>query len=103
VEGRPDALSPAQAITASWILREATTNTLRHAAARTVRVRISPGRLVVEDDGVGLGDGSWADDTATSPGEGNGIRGMRERAAAAGAKLAVGRAAGGGTRVELTW
>lgn len=34
VEGEPSALSPVQAITASWILREATTNTLRHARAR---------------------------------------------------------------------
>ncbi|KAA0959695.1 sensor histidine kinase [Microbacterium sp. ANT_H45B] len=101
VEGEPDALSPVQALTASWILREATTNTLRHSRARTVRVQLSPGRMVLEDDGVGIGAraGGGAD-------EGNGVRGMRDRAAAAGAALAVGAAdaAGGtGTRVELTW
>lgn len=81
-----------QAITASWILREATTNTLRHSRARTVRVRLLPGRLVVEDDGVGVGLV-----------EGNGIRGMRERAAAAGASFVLGPVGDAGTRVEVTW
>jgi len=101
VEGEPSALSPVQAITASWILREATTNTLRHSRARTVRVQLSPGRMVVEDDGVGVGASQ-----GSGPDGGNGIRGMRERAAAAGAALALGAAdAAGraGTRVEVTW
>ena len=95
VTGEPSVLSPVQAITASWILREATTNTLRHSQARTVRVQLAPGRLVFEDDGVGA-------DAA----EGNGIRGMRERAAAAGAGFVWGASddpASVGTRVELTW
>ncbi|WP_337004634.1 sensor histidine kinase [Microbacterium sp. LB12] len=94
VTGEPGALSPVQAITASWILREATTNTLRHSRARTVRVQLAPGRLVFEDDGVGAGAA-----------EGNGIRGMRERAAAAGAGFVVGASddPAGGTRVEVTW
>jgi two-component system sensor histidine kinase DesK len=92
LEGDPRSLSPVQALTASWILREATTNTLRHAGARTVRVRVAPGLLVVEDDGVGV-----------PAAEGNGIRGMRERAAAAGAGFALGRIGASGTRVEVTW
>lgn len=95
VEGESSALSPVQAITASWILREATTNVLRHSRAHAVRVRIAPGRFTVDDDGAGLGTV-----------EGNGIRGMRERAAAAGASFTIGPAdaAGGtGTRVEVTW
>lgn len=98
VVGESSALSPVQAITASWILREATTNVLRHSGAGTVRVLIGPGRLVVEDDGAGAGVR-----------EGNGIRGMRERAAAAGATFAfgagvdVGAPGVVGTRVEVTW
>lgn len=95
VEGEPSALSPVQAITASWILRETTTNTLRHSQARTVRVLLAPGRLVIEDDGVGAGVA-----------DGNGIRGMRERAAGAGAAFVLGAtddASGRGTRVEVTW
>lgn len=92
--GSPGALSPVQALTASWILREATTNVIRHSRASVMSVLIEPGRLVVEDDGVGPGEN-----------EGNGVRGMRERAAAAGASLqrAGGDADGRGTRVELTW
>ena len=93
VDGEPGALSPVQAITASWILREATTNTLRHSRAEVVRVLLAPGRMVVEDDGVGI-----------RAAEGNGIRGMRERAAVAGAAIVLGSSAGdGGTRVEVTW
>ncbi|WP_309127796.1 sensor histidine kinase [Microbacterium sp.] len=92
VQGEEAALSPAQSLTASWILREATTNVLRHAEASTVTVRIAPGGFAVIDDGRGL-IGS----------EGNGVRGMRERANAGGAELAVVAAEGGGTRVEVTW
>ncbi|WP_309102177.1 histidine kinase [Microbacterium sp.] len=92
VEGAANALSPVQSLTASWILREATTNALRHSQARSVRVVIAPGSLIVEDDGIG------ADDRT-----GNGIRGMRERAAAAGAALTLSSVADRGTRVEVSW
>ena len=80
-----------------WILREATTNLLRHSAARRARVTVAPGWLVVEDDGCGL------DGDQTGAAEGNGIRGMRERAAAAGGAFRIGPAAGAGTRVEVRW
>lgn len=92
VNGDPAALSPAQGLTASWILREATTNILRHAHATVVTVSIAPGSLAVQDDGRG-----------SAGREGNGVRGMRERAAAAGAHLGVTSPASGGTRVEVTW
>lgn len=98
VVGDPNMLSPAQAITATWILREATTNVLRHSQAHRVRISLEPGIVCIEDDGVGV------------QGEpGNGMLGMRERATAAGATLRV-EARGGlrgttqaGTRVSLTW
>ncbi len=92
VEGDAGALSPAQSLTASWILREATTNVLRHAGASTVTVRIAPGSLAVIDDGGGY-----------TGGEGNGVRGMRERATTGGAAFAVRAGEGGGTHVEVTW
>jgi two-component system sensor histidine kinase DesK len=92
VEGAPQSLSAAQALTAAWILREATTNTLRHADATAVIVRIAPGLLTVSDDGPGPGGR-----------EGNGVRGMRERAAAAGAVFSFGPGATGGTLLEVTW
>ncbi|MFT4234801.1 MAG: sensor histidine kinase [Microbacterium sp.] len=92
VEGSAEALSPAQSITASWIVREATTNILRHADARTVRIALGAGTVLVEDDGRGI-DGD----------AGNGLRGMAERAAISGARLAVEPSPSGGTRVEVTW
>lgn len=92
VVGDAAALSPAQSLTASWILREATTNVLRHAGAGTVTVRIAPGTFSVADDGRGF-----------TGAEGNGVRGMRERATTGGATLAVSAGEGGGTSVEVTW
>jgi two-component system sensor histidine kinase DesK len=92
VDGDAAALSPAQSLTASWILREATTNVLRHAGATAVRVRIAPGRFEVIDDGRGFAGG-----------EGNGVRGMRERATTGGATLAVRAGETGGTHVAVTW
>ena len=92
VDGDPGSLSPAQALTATWILREATTNVLRHAEASRVQVRVAAGHLSIADDGRGRGDR-----------EGNGIRGMRERAAAAGALFRLEDEPAGGTVVEVTW
>lgn len=92
VHGATSSLSAAQSITASWILREATTNILRHAEAGSVTVRFAPGTMTVEDDGRGI------DDEA-----GNGLRGMAERASASGASLGVGSVTPHGTRVEVVW
>lgn len=93
VDGEPAALSPVQSLTASWVLREAITNVLRHAHATMVAVTIAAGRLVVVDDGRG----------PAGTGEGNGVRGMRERAAASGATLEFGAGTEAGTRVEIRW
>ena len=102
VTGSPLTLSPAQSIPAAWILREATTNILRHAEAAQVTITIEPGELTVEDDGVGVAvPGSELPD-------GNGVRGMRERASAAGATFTVTPAMAGqnhrrGTKVRVIW
>ena len=78
------------------VAQEGLTNTARHAGARRAELalRRAPGgvELLVRDDGRGTG---------AAP-EGAGIRGMRERALLVGARLTVGRAAGGGTEVRLT-
>lgn len=92
VDGEPSVLSPAQALTASWVLREAVTNVLRHARASAAVVTLAPGVLVVEDDGVGPGAAV-----------GNGIIGMRERATSAGALFEIGPGPAAGTRLELRW
>ena len=96
VDGTVDSLSPAQSLTASWILREATTNILRHAQASRARVAFGAGTLTIEDDGIGFERG------AAEP-QSNGMRGMAERASAAGATLTVSRLATNGTQVMLRW
>ncbi len=76
------------------IVQEGLTNVVRHAgeAAATVRVGRDPRRLWVE----------VTDDGPTEPelSEGNGIRGMRERARAVGGTLSVATRPGGGVRVR---
>ncbi|UNK69982.1 histidine kinase [Microbacterium sp. H1-D42] len=96
VAGESSSLSPAQSLTASWVLREAITNVLRHAKATSVSVTIEPGRLIVVDDGCGPSQ-------AAEDADGSGLRGMRERAAAAGAAFEFGPGPDRGTRVEIRW
>ena len=79
------------------IIQESLTNVVRHAAMShaTVRVTAEEGRLTVEvrDDGPAM----------SLPAEGNGIRGMRERAKAVGGtlRLLVGEPNGLVVRADL--
>lgn len=77
------------------IVQEALTNSVRHAgeATATVLVRYGADQIIVEvcDDGRGAGAG-----------EGNGIRGMRERAATLGGTLAATSRPGGGFLVRAS-
>lgn len=104
----------------AWVLREAATNIVRHSGADRVRVEISPARLVVADDGVGM-SGRCADSVAgaglgggnggkaTDAGEarsGTGLVSMSARVERAGGELSIGAdrpdEARPGTRVEVT-
>jgi two-component system, NarL family, sensor histidine kinase DesK len=71
----------------SLAVREAVTNVLRHAQARSCRMRLEQQngscRLEIQDDGRG-----------SSNGEGNGLRGMRERVEMLGGTLHRGTEAG---------
>jgi signal transduction histidine kinase len=82
------------------VVQEAVTNVVRHSGASRAEVSIEyrPGRLVVtvDDDGTGVGD-------AGALAEGNGIRGMRERAAALGAELRLAPSPLGGLRVVASF
>lgn len=73
-----------------WVVREATTNVLRHSHARAVRVSLAEDgvtvRLTVSDDGRGP-------DGTTAPG--SGLTGLRERVGALGGRLVGGPAPGG--------
>ena len=77
-----------------WVVREGTTNMLRHSRADACEFRLTrvDGMvcLDVRDDGVGPADGAVA---------GNGLAGLAERLEGAGGTLASGRAAGRGFRL----
>ena len=77
----------------SLAVREAVTNVVRHAGARSCRMRLEQQngscRLEIHDDGCG-----------SSNGEGNGLRGMRERVEMLGGTL--NRNTEAGTRIIIT-
>lgn len=90
-----DDLSPAVQSTLAWVVREATTNVLRHSDAGrcALRLRSAEGRavLTVENDGVRVGSGGGS---GSGNGSGSGLAGLRERLAALGARW---RTSTGGT------
>ncbi|MQY02143.1 sensor histidine kinase [Actinomadura macrotermitis] len=97
-EGLADAdVPPGVALSAYRIVQESLTNALRHARASTavVTVRARDGLLTVEvrDDGTGGG-------RSAAPGAGQGLAGMRERAALLGGTLEAGPGPAGGFRVR---
>ena len=75
----PSAVDPRHRTVLAWVLREATTNVVRHSDADACWVELESNRLTVRDDGRGLGERP----------EGNGIRGLRERVEAAGGQLSI--------------
>lgn len=98
-DGDRIALPPGTDLAAFRIVQEALTNVVRHSGSRTARVRIgyAPGRLDLRIDDEGPATGSDAG------GSGNGLVGMRERAAALGGTIEAGpRPDGGfGVRADL--
>jgi signal transduction histidine kinase len=126
VTGRPRDLPAVTDLSAFRIIQEALTNTLRHAGPATAAVAVDYGadalRVEVTDTGRGLTDSAaeaayatfvigaglpiqapitfGQDPAATSAGTaGHGLRGLRERAAAAGGTIDVGPRPAGGFRV----
>ena len=92
VEGEPGPLPPAVDHAAYRILQESLTNVLRHAVSGTeadVSLRYEPDSVTITVANDGCVPGG-------SPGTGNGLRGMRERAAAAGGELEAGPRPDGG-------
>jgi PAS domain S-box-containing protein len=99
-DGVPDGALGALGTEVLRILGEALTNARRHSGARNVRVEVSGSeRLLVaqvSDDGRGA-DPAGADPAV----RGNGIQGMRERAASLEAHLQISGAPGAGTTVRI--
>lgn len=76
----------------AWVVREATTNVLRHSDADRCWIELGHSRVAIVDDGRG----------AAHAFEGNGLRGLRERVAEAGCTLSVTSREHGWTTVEVT-
>ncbi|MFT4086646.1 MAG: histidine kinase [Gordonia sp. (in: high G+C Gram-positive bacteria)] len=82
----PAAACDDDATLSAWVLREAVTNVVRHSCASSCVVELSPGRIVVRDDGRGMRGG-----------RGNGLNGLAERLADAGGRLHIDSGPGGTT------
>jgi signal transduction histidine kinase len=128
VTGRPCDLPAVTDQSAFRIIQEALTNTLRHAGPAAAAVAVDYGRGVlrieVTDTGRGLASAAAADAYASlavdlgfpvrgavtagprpgpaAGGWGHGLRGMHERAIAAGGTIEIGPRPGGGFRVAAT-
>lgn len=94
-DGARTTLPPGADLAAFRIVQEALTNVVRHSGSRHARVQLSYGvrmlTLTVDDDGPST--------HADAGGSGNGLAGMRERAAALGGTIEAGPRADGGFRV----
>jgi signal transduction histidine kinase len=98
--GTARVLPPGAGLVAYRICQESLTNVLKHAGpdpSVTVLTQWLPAELLLEvsDDGRG------AASAASSDGLGQGLVGMRERAAMFGGTLSAGPRAGGGFRVRV--
>jgi len=96
-EGPTRALPAEVDLAALRIAQEALTNVARHAHAAHARVRLryEPDQLLVEVDDDGQGPAA----NGAAARAGNGISGMRERAASLGGELEAGPGPAGGFRV----
>ncbi|MFE9371192.1 sensor histidine kinase [Streptomyces sp. NPDC006711] len=98
--GRRRALAPGTDLAAFRIVQEALTNVVRHSAARTAHLTLGyePGALVLSVEDAGPPSAARPDDGGEQGG-GNGLIGMRERAAALGGTIDAGPLPHGGFRV----
>jgi len=97
-EGTRAALAPGTDLAAFRIVQEALTNIVRHSGSRTARVllRYLPGVLEIRVDD----EGPATSGAGEPSGGGNGLVGMRERAAALGGTVEAGPRPDGGFRVR---
>jgi two-component system sensor histidine kinase DesK len=97
IEHATETLSSEVEAVLAWAVREGATNVIRHSGASHCEVRVHGGSGEVEveilDDGRGVGEESAC---------GNGLVGLRERAAAVRGRLETGGAASGGFRLAVS-
>jgi signal transduction histidine kinase len=101
LEGQPDDLPAGAQLTLFRLIQESLTNSLKHAgpaATAAIGLRYQRGEVELEilDTGVG---GRAASSPRGQLGQGRGLTGMRERAAAYGGAVEAGPRQGGGWRV----
>ena len=96
VIGAGAVLPPAAQTPLGWVVREATTNIIRHSDPTTVRIELeisgSVAVLRIENDGVSP--------SSLEPGRGTGLTGLRERLVTHGGELTAGPAPGDRFLVE---
>jgi two-component system, NarL family, sensor histidine kinase DesK len=96
VDAHPLDLTPEAEAVLAWTVREGTTNVIRHSGAAHCTIAVTNGgaRAAVEvrDDGPG----------APGAADGNGLAGLRERAAEVDGEVDAGPAAGGGFRLRVS-
>ncbi|MEV6612696.1 histidine kinase [Streptomyces sp. NPDC051051] len=98
----PDDLAGPAAEAVHGIVREALTNTLRHAPGCAARVRVRRGDGLLELTVDNAPPRGTAPPGVGGLGSGRGLAGMRERAAAVGGELTAGPRPDGGWRVRAT-
>jgi len=91
-----DIVDPAHQELFGWAVREGLTNVVRHARASCCTVRLSRSAVEIVDDGTG----EPAPEGAVPPG--NGLSGLRERAAVAGGRVDAGPLQAGGWQLRVT-
>jgi two-component system, NarL family, sensor histidine kinase DesK len=100
IDREPISLDPEVEAVLAWTVREGATNVIRHSGASrcSVTVHAADGDAGVEvlDDGIGNGP------TTTRAEGGNGLIGLRERAASLRGRIEAGTAPGGGYRLAVS-
>ena len=103
VTGQPRSLPAVTDLAAFRIIQEALTNTIRHAGPATATVTVRYGRADLGIEVTDTGQGPASPGPVAANGGGHGLRGMRERAAAAGGTIELGQRPAGGFRVAATF
>jgi two-component system, NarL family, sensor histidine kinase DesK len=103
IDREPVSFDPEVEAVLAWTVREGATNVIRHSGAHrcsvTVRAEAGDAGVEVLDDGVGNGRSPGFVDTGVG---GNGLTGLRERAANLRGRIEAGTAPGGGYRLAVS-
>jgi two-component system sensor histidine kinase DesK len=95
-------IPPRQQEIFGWAIREGVTNVVRHSGATYCSVRIAGAEIEITDDGRGGGTCAGLETGGTDELDGgHGLAGLRERAAAVGGSVSVGRSAAGGFALRV--